>query len=80
MCYYGCNGKKYPEKTQEGEGFNSGDIVKVDVCRVSNTVKYVVNGVLRASHKNEMLGDNERIFMPFVELYNTNDAVEWLMD
>ena len=52
MCYYGYNGYKYPGGGSEGEGFKQGDIVEADVNRANNTIKYSVNGTLRATHTN----------------------------
>lgn len=66
MCYYAFNGNKYPELKQEGDGYNRGDVVEVHVNRVEGSVKYVVNGVLNAQHRNKMLEESSRIFMPFV--------------
>ena len=79
MCYYGANGSKYPSWTKEGSGFKQGDVVEVDVDRSTNTVKYIVNGELQATQTNYMLAGSSRVFMPFVEVCNTNDTVEWLM-
>lgn len=75
MCYYGDDCKKYPQKMKEGEGFKQDDIVEVEVNRFTKTVRYTVNGIVQASQKNEMLGDNTRVFMAFVELHDTNDSV-----
>ena len=54
--------------------------MEVDVDRLNKTVKYAVNGVLKAQHSNDMLADNTRVFMPFVDMYHANDTVEWLLD
>lgn len=80
MCYYGCSGYKYPSCGVEGDGFKQGDVVEVDVNRTTSTIKYIVNGVLKATDAHGMLNDSSRVFMPYVEIYNTNDAVEWLLD
>lgn len=80
MCYYGSGGSKYPSGGSEGNGFKQGDIVEVDVIRANSTIKYTINGVLKATDTNNMLADNSRVFMPYVEMHNTNDTVEWLID
>ena len=54
--------------------------MEVDVNRSTSTIKYLVNGTLKATQTNNMLADSSRVFMPYIEMYNTNDAVEWLLD
>lgn len=82
MCYHGYNGRKYPNEVNEGQGggFKEGDIVEVDVDRASSTIRYSVNRIVRATHTHEMLADNSRVFMPFVDMYNTDDIVEWVIE
>lgn len=41
---------------------------------------YRVNGILKTTHVNSMLADKSRAFMPFVEMYVTNDVVEWVIE
>lgn len=41
---------------------------------------YRVNGILKTTHVNSMLADKNRAFMPFVEMYVTNDVVEWVIE
>lgn len=66
MCYYGYNGFKYPDGPYEGDGFKEGDVVEVQVSRSNNTVKYFANGILKATHQHQMLGDIDRVFTPFI--------------
>lgn len=80
MCYYGYDGSKTTSDIKEGEGFRQGDVVEVDINRTASTIKYSVNGTVKATDTHEMLADINRVFMPFVEMYNTNDTVEWLME
>ena len=80
MCYYGANGNKYPSDWSEGGGFKQDDVVEIDVDRSTSTIKYLVNGVLQATQTNNMLNDSSRVFMPYVQMVNTNDSVEWLLD
>lgn len=80
MCYYGHNGYKYPNGGCEGGGFSKGDIIEVDVNRATSTIKYSVNGTLKATQVHNMLADNNRVFMPYVEIPHTNDVVEWLLE
>lgn len=79
MCYYAINSEKNPGGGTEGNGFKEDDIVEVDVNRQTHTLKYIVNGVLEATHSHLMLADTSRIFMPFVEMRDKNDTVEWLL-
>ena len=48
MCYDGY-GLKWPSGLFEGSGFIDDDVVTVDVDRSTNTIKFSVNGVLKAS-------------------------------
>ncbi len=80
MCYYGHNGRKFPRGGYEGGGFKKGDMVEVDINRATSTIKYSVNGTVKATHTHDMLADDSRVFMPYVEMYETNDAVEWVMN
>lgn len=78
MCYYSFNGTKYPKEGIEGFGFKEGETVVIDVNRAQSTIKYFINGKLRATHMNEMLLDAGRVFVPFVEMKNANDVIEWI--
>ena len=63
----------------EGRGFSEGDVVEVDANRATSTIKYIINGVTKATSNNNMLADTSRVFMAFVEMANTGDIVEWLL-
>ena len=80
MCYFGYNGSKYPKAGYEGRGFKEGDVVEVQVDRMAKLVQYFVNDVLQATQANKMLGEPTSVFMPFVEMFRTDDEVEWLID
>lgn len=54
-------------------------MVEVDVDRATNTIKYIVNGTLKATQTNNMLAEKTRVFFPFVEMINQNDTVEWMV-
>lgn len=56
-----------------------GDVVEVHVNRLTKTITYSVNEVLQASHSHDMLVDDSRVFMPYVEMFFANNAVEWLL-
>ena len=75
MCYSGSDGNKFPGGGNEGDGFGQGDVVEVYVNRPTNTLRYSVNGTLKATQTNEMLGKKERVFYPYFEMYHTNDIV-----
>lgn len=53
--------------------------MEVSVDRVSCIVTYKVNGVLNAVHCNQILSDAARVFVPFVEMHEKNDEVEWVL-
>ncbi len=61
MCYYGHDASLYPSLPlglrKTGSGFKAGDIVKVEVDREESSVRYSVNGVISAVHKDLMLAD-----------------------
>ena len=52
MSYFGWKGNKWPENVNEGDGFDRGDVVEVDVDRPNKTIKYSVNGTLKATDTN----------------------------
>ena len=41
----------------EGGGFDKDDVVKVEVNRSTRTVKYMVNGFLKATQNNSILAE-----------------------
>lgn len=51
MCYWS-DAEKCPERVKEGDGFKQGDFVEVAVNRSNHTVKYIINGVHRATQRN----------------------------
>lgn len=52
-----------------------GDMVEIDVDRTGGSLKYAINGVLKATQVNQMLVNSSRVFMPFAELHFTGDAI-----
>lgn len=36
-----------------------------------------MNNEQRARHESKMLGEKGRIFVPFVEMYEIGDIIEW---
>lgn len=76
---YATSGNKYPDFVKEAEGYKEGDIVEVDVNRSTSTIQYFVNGILKATQIKEILADNSRVFMPYVEMAYANDSIEWLL-
>ncbi len=52
MCYYSIYAQKNPGGGTEGDGFKQGDIVEVNLNRATSTVKYIVNGIIKATHIN----------------------------
>ena len=72
MCYFS-RGFKYPDQYKDGDGFKEGDVVGVSVNRAACTVKYSINGVFKVSQKNQMLADPNRVFVPYLQMSDTND-------
>lgn len=66
VCYYGCNGYKYGQATTEGAGFSESEVVEINVNLAAKLIKWSVAGTQRASCSLELLGDQSRVFMPFV--------------
>ena len=56
---------------------NEGETVEVIVYRRSKTIKWMVNNEQRASYTHEMLGEQNRKFMPYVEMENIGDTIEY---
>lgn len=54
-----------------------GETVEVRVDRNNNTISWVVDNILRASYKDAMIGFVGRRLMPYVEMYNIGDAIEY---
>lgn len=52
----------------------------LDLNLPSKTINYYVNGKFVAKDQNEILGDSKRTFMPFVQMWNTDDCVERIID
>lgn len=73
MSYSAINSVLNPGSESQGAGFKEGDVVEVDVNRLTRTVRYIINGVVEALHSHYMLADSSRIFMPFVEMRDKND-------
>lgn len=65
ICYWG-HGNKWPENKKEGDGFKIGDVVEVNIDRATRIVKYLVNGVLQASQRNEMFAGADRIYVLYM--------------
>lgn len=80
MSYYAYNGYKWPEKEYEGNGVFDGETVEVRVERKSRTIKWIVNGKLRASSVKDMLRDKDRTFYPYVEMYHSRDTIQFVME
>jgi hypothetical protein len=50
--------------------------VKVDLSH--KLIIWSVDGIRRASHTHEMLGDRWRMFMPYVEIFFDSTSIQWL--
>lgn len=54
--------------------------MEIRVNRKSKTIKWIVNQEVRASHFQDMLGDEEKQLFPYVELYDNGDTIEFSME
>lgn len=44
----------------------------------NKSIKWSVNGSVRATAVSDICGDKSRELVPYIELFNTNDHVEWM--
>lgn len=58
---------------------NVGDIVEIKVDRKKNTIRWLLNNEEKASFVHAMLGEKDRKFMPFVEIFDEGDTIEWIL-
>ena len=77
VAYYCQNGYKYPNMGNEGAAINQGDVVDANVELRNSVIKIVVNGAARATLTHAMLADQTRIFVPYVDMSNSGDIIEW---
>jgi bifunctional DNA-binding transcriptional regulator/antitoxin component of YhaV-PrlF toxin-antitoxin module len=66
---------KFPENKREGPGIKQSDVIEVIVNRRKSDITYIINGIKSVRQKNENLRDDTKVFMPYVELYNTKDTI-----
>ena len=62
---------------QEGAGFKAGETVETFVNLDQGAVKCKVNGVRQASMVSEYLQKAQGAVVPYLEMYNVGDIVEW---
>lgn len=77
VCYNAKAGNKWPGAVNEGSGVGVGETVEVRVDRKNSTIGWYVNNEQRARHESKMLGEKNRVFVPFVEMYEVGDIIEW---
>lgn len=71
-------GPKYPGNIAEGKAWGVGDLVEVVVNIPDRSLTCNVNGVYSAKWKDvQALADASRTFMPYIELNDQNDCIEW---
>jgi hypothetical protein len=78
--YYCFNGYVYPYNLGiNGVKVNSGEIVEVVVDLSNGKVEFKVSDIVFATVNGyQILAENNRQFVPSIEMYNTNDCVEWI--
>ena len=86
VCYYGRTGRlrygdndgKYRWKS-EGNGFFDNEVVTVEVNLIAGNIKWLINNKLKTSINLMMLEDENREFVPYIELEDRGDMVEWFI-
>lgn len=73
---YDATGGRSPDCGPEGKGFGQGDRVLVEVDRRVKVIRWYVNGSRQAEYTHQILGDRDRVFMPYVEMASHGDLVE----
>lgn len=79
--YYCMNnniGQKYPGGSQEGSGYVEGAIVEVHVSLANKSIRWAIGGNTRAMHTHDILGDENRVFMPFIEVCFPGSSLQWV--
>ena len=77
-CYNGSNGYVYGPNNTQNSGFRASEDVIMIVNLASAKVSWTVNGAVRATSTVNVLKNKNHIYVPYVEMYNSGDAVEWL--
>lgn len=69
----------YNPNANIGSGFKVNDILTVVTNRSNHTVQWLVNDTLQAEYTNStILGNASANFVPNLQMFDTNDIVEWL--
>ena len=66
--YYGSNGQVYhnnASQKQEGGGFNTGDLVEMEVDLAEGMLKWFVNSELKCTYTNNVLKDANKAYCPY---------------
>ena len=78
ICYIAHNGYIYPNNIKSNGGaLKVGETVSVSVNRKEGSIVWAVGDSVKHSCKCEMLSDQTRTIMPYIEMYNSGDIVEW---
>ena len=78
ICYHAINGYIYPgDINSNGGACKVGETVSVSVNRKEGSIVWAVGNSVKHSCKCEMLSDQTRTIMPFVEMCHSGDIVEW---
>ena len=78
ICYRAYDGNIYPNNiNSSGGACKVGETVSVSVNRKEGSIVWAVGDSVKHSCKCEMLSDQTRTIMPFVEMCHSGDIVEW---
>ena len=79
ILYDGCEGYVYDgEIHRKWKKLQNGDQVTVTVDLEEGQVECVINGVPQFSYSKAQLKDNTRKWVPYFEMFDQGDCVEWL--
>jgi hypothetical protein len=67
-----------PESEMIGNGFSCGQVVEVLIDRKNRYMKWSVGGNEKARSTNRLLAEDNVQLMPFVEIKNKGDIIEWV--
>ena len=71
-------GRKYPSLKSEGEGFRAGEVLEMIVNPSKRKVEWRVDGNIRATQFSHLIKEENRYFVPFMEMANSGDMIEWI--
>ena len=82
ICFWGYNGRirhgNAKNYRDTGFLFGKGDIVTTAVSLEKGVIYWEINGIKRGEFNSDILGKPRRRFVPYLEMSDSGDKVEWL--